>query len=864
MSSIGKATLNVVPSFSGLSQSVQNAFRSVNVSSIGVNAGANYSSGMASGIAKSGAIAGAVAAVTQKALSALSSSLSSAISRFDTLNSYPRVMESLGYETSTVNDSLNLMDERLQGLPTSLSDMVSTVQGLSVCTGDLDQATQAGLALNDMLLSSGSSTQITTAAMEQFRQMLSKGKPDMQDWKSLMQAMPGQMTQLAHEMLGAEASATDLYSALGGGGAEATISMNDLLEAMIQLDTEGGESCSSFAEQAKSATGGVSTSMANLQTAVTRGLANTMEAIGQSNISGAFSDLKGFIDDAFKGLNSAVEAAMPTVKELYNFIKSNGSTIATAAAAFVSLSVAITAAFKIKNLVMAINPASAAIVGLTAAISVATAIYSKWQTNTENAEKATTGLDTAIKRATSLSSFSGTLDSVAESAKDSASTIEEANARTAEFVDSVNEITQKAEEETATLNTAQKYINEYAGQTDLSTEAQGKLQWAIDEVNEQFGTTLSMEDALNGFYSDQNDNVVDLKDSVNDLIDAKKREIEINALEEQYTLATKKSSAAASNYAKVRMAWNEAYNNSYDSYSNSLGSGASEEQRQRDATNVANQKIQDEYGYSLDEARQRMNDAADTAEQFAEKIGFVQTAAEAADGTLLKWADSLSDSTKAILDANGGVDSFVEDLEALGVSTTDLANLTPEKLETVALSYDGTAASIIKALSDAGVSIDTINAMELEDKSATAELDTSSAESSIDRLKNKLANLWSSTTDAEMKLYYAEAYAEAGNAAGGIRLNASGGIRAHANGAIATRAVPLDIVGEDGAEAIVPLTNKRYSLPFAKTIAEQMDGAGDVTNTYIINGLNYLPDSNIARAVDNVFAQVMRAQRMGV
>ena len=60
------------------------------------------------------------------------------------------------------------------------------------------------------------------------------------------------------------------------------------------------------------------------------------------------------------------------------------------------------------------------------------------------------------------------------------------------------------------------------------------------------------------------------------------------------------------------------------------------------------------------------------------------------------------------------------------------------------------------------------------------------------------------------------------NAAGGMRLNAAGGVvpRHHADGAIATRAVPLDIVGEDGAEAIVPLTNRRYSQPFADIIAE--------------------------------------------
>lgn len=59
------------------------------------------------------------------------------------------------------------------------------------------------------------------------------------------------------------------------------------------------------------------------------------------------------------------------------------------------------------------------------------------------------------------------------------------------------------------------------------------------------------------------------------------------------------------------------------------------------------------------------------------------------------------------------------------------------------------------------------------------------------------------------------------HATGGIKTHADGGVRMHAEGgAIATRAMPLDIVGEDGAEAIVPLTNRKYSQPFADIIAE--------------------------------------------
>ena len=100
--------------------------------------------------------------------------------------------------------------------------------------------------------------------------------------------------------------------------------------------------------------------------------------------------------------------------------------------------------------------------------------------------------------------------------------------------------------------------------------------------------------------------------------------------------------------------------------------------------------------------------------------------------------------------------------------------------------------------------------------------------------------------------------AGAGRAAGGIRPHAEGGIltRYHAAGAIATRAVPLDIVGEDGAEAIVPLTNKRYATPFARTIAEEFGASRDFERLYA--------ETLYARGVAESMAREMRRAMTGV
>lgn len=115
------------------------------------------------------------------------------------------------------------------------------------------------------------------------------------------------------------------------------------------------------------------------------------------------------------------------------------------------------------------------------------------------------------------------------------------------------------------------------------------------------------------------------------------------------------------------------------------------------------------------------------------------------------------------------------------------------------------------------------------------------------------------------------------HAAGGIRTHADGGIvsyakRYHAHGNIVNNpgaGVPLDIVGEAGAEAIVPLTNRKYSKPFARTIAEQMGSVGVKLNggdTYIlnINGIESAGSERSKQLLQALFDEYQLTNQMGV
>ena len=726
MASIGTATLTIVPKCTGLKSAIESELSKASSTGTeaGTKAGSGFSTGFGTGAARSGAVAGAAAAVANVAIDSISSHVSDAISRFDTLNNYPTVMQSLGYSADEASSSLSKMDEHLQGLPTSLDSMTSTVQGIVAVTGDLDQATEAGLALNDMLLASGSNTQLTSAAMEQFRQILAKGKPDMQDWKSLTSAMPGQMNQLAEAMLGTGATANDLYAALGGGGAEATISTNDLLNAMIKLDNEGADGITSFAEQAKTATGGVQTSMENLGTAITRGLAGTLEAIGKDNISAGFNSIKSAVNDAFTTINSVVSAAMPVISQVAPALASIAGTAVGLSAVGTAAS-ALTGAFSgisgivgtmgakftevagksgaLKGAMAAlksagISPVAVGIAAVTGAIAAGIAVWDSYQKKVNGLKDATTSLTDAVDRTTSLQTFGGRISDIGTSASNTRMSMDELTDAMQSHAEKMQQTASTAESEVAQLNTAQGIIDQYAGVTDLSSEAQGKLAWAIQEVNDQFGLNISAADVANNSYTTQDGNVRNLKESIDQLCESKKNEIKINAMSEELTEAYKAQADAAKGLTTAQ----DDYNQALEEYNTALRTNGADEQQAKHNLDAKEE--------ALAKAQGTMDKASGTVSQLESGLGDLAAQSTKTADAYQTWVNSLDSGTQAILstrlDGKGGITALCESLDDLGASVSDLGTLSADQLSQLAADYDGSAASIVDDLNQWGVSMD--------------------------------------------------------------------------------------------------------------------------------------------------------------
>ena len=208
-----------------------------------------------------------------------------AIKRVDTLSNYSRVMSNLGVGSVQANASIQKLSNKLIGLPTTLDDASGAVQRFTSVNSNISRSTDMFLALNNAILAGGASSEIQKSALEQLSQSYAKGKPDMFEWRSAMTAMPAQMKQVAEAMGFVNASA--LGEALRNG----TVSMDQFMDTIMKLNTQGINGYQSFEEQARNATGGIATSIANMRTAIVRCMSDVMNTIGQSNIAGFFTNI---------------------------------------------------------------------------------------------------------------------------------------------------------------------------------------------------------------------------------------------------------------------------------------------------------------------------------------------------------------------------------------------------------------------------------------------------------------------------------------------------------------------------------------------------------------------------------------------
>lgn len=264
--------------------------------------------------------------VAAKAASAVSDQFAGAISRFDTLNNFPKVMESMGASSTQAKQAIKTLSDGIQGLPTSLDEVATTTQVFMPLSKNANDAAKATLALNDAFLASNATTADASRGLEQYKQMLANGKVDLMGWRSVEETMPASLQKVAKSFGIASGSTQELYQQLDSG----KISMKELNDRFIQLD--GG--ANGFHKTALQATDGIGTAFKNMGTRTKIALANVLTGFNDmvktltgSSIGGDINKMTSQFgnfgkagQEAFEGLGKWLKPLTPAFKTLGDII----------------------------------------------------------------------------------------------------------------------------------------------------------------------------------------------------------------------------------------------------------------------------------------------------------------------------------------------------------------------------------------------------------------------------------------------------------------------------------------------------------------------------------------------------------------
>ena len=353
---LGTAWIQIKPSMKGMTSSIRSELAGIGGAE-GSSAGSSFSTAFAAKI-------GAVSAITERVLSSginmIKNQLSDAVVRADTLERFPKVMEQMGYSAEIASDTIKKLMKGVEQVPTPLNEVVSGTQRLVSVTRNVEKASDWMLAISNAMLANGASASRASDATEQFLQVVSRGKPMGQDWLTIMEVAPGVLDELARSL--GYSSATlggDMYTALQNG----TLSMEDFMAALVNMNENGTDNFAALSEVAKTATGGIETAITTMKQSISNAIVAIIQEIGAENITGFIEKVK----EVLVGLVGVIKNIMMFLKDNWSWLQY----VAGAVVAFFAGATVIKGILKIKNAVTSLGQAIHGLFGKAAQTTVA-------------------------------------------------------------------------------------------------------------------------------------------------------------------------------------------------------------------------------------------------------------------------------------------------------------------------------------------------------------------------------------------------------------------------------------------------------------------------------------------------------------
>ncbi len=115
---------------------------------------------------------------------------------------------------------------------------------------------------------------------------------------------------------------------------DGVLPFSKVTDAIVKLNEEGLGEFPNFAAQAKNATGGIGTAIANANTAITRGISNMIQAVGSAGLAQGITNI-GI------GFEKSLKIATKALTGFINFLKNNEVAMAAFKGTIIGLGIAI-------------------------------------------------------------------------------------------------------------------------------------------------------------------------------------------------------------------------------------------------------------------------------------------------------------------------------------------------------------------------------------------------------------------------------------------------------------------------------------------------------------------------------------------
>ena len=413
----------------------------------------------------------------------------------------------------------------------------------------------------------------------------------------------------------------------------------------------------------------------------------------------AFSEMDEGQKQAVAGALAFAAAAGPMVLAASKAAAGISSVLSVAATATANLAKLSTAAGRAAASASLLGTAASTgpVLALTALV-VAAAACAKGVYDTkvrlDQMEGATSGLDEAVNAlAPSLDKAEANMSAYGKSAGRAKADIESVTRAQAELAESIAERNKSAQAEINQLETARAVIEKYMNQTNLTAQEQGQLKAAVEQVNEACGTQYQVVDASTGKIADETGAVLENTDAIRANIAERQAEIRTAALQENlsglYEQQATDIAAVASATADLKAAQAD--------LAEAEAAGVTGERWQEYAANVASAE------QALGEAQGDLDSINAAIAATETQLGNTQAAAEGAELTLGQLASTRVEIQQII--PPDQLEAFCAQLDQTGISVEQFSGLSQAKMMELAMSYDGSAASIIAAAQRIGIEV---------------------------------------------------------------------------------------------------------------------------------------------------------------